>query len=147
LPTVRREAVLGGPPQEVWNVLSDPTRLPEWWPGITRVEEASPEAWTTVMTSPRGKVLRSDFTVLESEPPRRTVWRHEVEESPFERIMSDSRLQLVLEQAAAGQTRVELAQRIRLRGFARFGVLQVRRATARTLEGALARLAQVVEDS
>jgi uncharacterized protein YndB with AHSA1/START domain len=146
VPTIRREEVLAAAPEAVWAVVAEPSRLAQWWPGVTRVEEASPQAWTTVMTSPRGKTLRSDFTLLEAEPPRRLVWRHEVEESPFERIMSDSRVQVLLEPDGEG-TRVELAQRIRLRGFARFGVLQVRRATARTLRGALEGLGRLVGES
>ena len=46
-------------------MVSDPAQLPRWWPGVTRVEEATPEAWTTVLASPRGKVVRADFTRLE----------------------------------------------------------------------------------
>ena len=66
------------------------------------MEEVGEEAWTTVMETARGKSLRADYTVLESVEPERLVWRHEIEESPFERIMSDSRYQLVLEPDGGG---------------------------------------------
>ena len=139
--TVKREATVAASPQQVWEVVSDPFRMPQWWPNVTRVEEASADAWTTVMTSPRGKTLRADYSVLESVLHERRVWRHEIEESPFERIMSDSRYQVVLQPTEEG-TRVELAQRVRLRGFARFGAIQVRLATRKTLDGALEGLAR-----
>jgi len=128
----------------VWAVARDPERLPQWWPSVTRVEEAGEEAWTTVMTTPRGKTLRADYTVLKSVEPERLVWRHELEESPFERIMTDSRYQLVLEPAGEG-TKVQLAHRTRLRGFARFGVIQIRLATRRTLDRALEGLGVLAE--
>ncbi len=144
MPTVRRERAVAAPPEAVWAVVGDPERLPEWWPSVTRVEEAGPEAWTTVMETPRGKSLRADHSVLESVPPERLVWRHEIEESPFERIMSDSRYQVSLEPVGEATT-VKLAHRTRLRGFARLGAIQVRLATRRTLDGALEGLARLVE--
>jgi len=145
MPTVRRERAVDAPREKVWAVIRNPERLPQWWPQVTRVEEAGEEAWTTVLETPRGKSLRADYTVLESVEPERLVWRHEIEESPFERIMSDSRYQLVLEPDDGG-TRVKLAHRTRLRGFARFGFIQVRLATRRTLDGALEGLATLTEE-
>ncbi|MBA2420065.1 MAG: SRPBCC family protein [Thermoleophilaceae bacterium] len=144
MPSIRRERALAAPREAVWTVVRDPGRLPEWWPSVTRVEDVSAEAWTTVMETPRGKSLRADYTVVESVTPERLVWRHEIEESPFERIMSDSRYQLLLE-PAGDRTTVKLAHRIRLRGFARFGSIQVRLATKKTLDGALEGLERLVE--
>ncbi|MDQ3720880.1 MAG: SRPBCC family protein [Actinomycetota bacterium] len=141
---MRRERAVAASPGAVWAVVGDPERPPEWWPSVTRVEEAGPEAWTAVMETPRGKSLRADHTMLESVACERLVWRHEIEESPFERIMSDSRYQVLLEPAGEATT-VKLAHRTRLRGFARFGALQVRLATQRTLAGALEGLARLVE--
>src|SRR5918992_2793804 len=83
---VREETLVPAPPEEVWGLVSDPARLPLWWPGVTRVEEASDEAWTTVLSSPKGKSVRVDHSLVDAEPGRRVVWRQEVEESPFERI-------------------------------------------------------------
>lgn len=144
MPTVRRHRALGATREEVWALARDPAHLPRWWPKVTRVEDAGDEAWTTVMETPRGKSLRVDYTVLESVEPERLVWRHEIEESPFERIMSDSRYQLTLEPAEGG-TMATLSHRTRLRGFARFGVIQVWLATRRTLDGALQGLAGIAE--
>ncbi len=74
-------------------------------PAWTRVEEASRDAWTAVLTSGKGKWLRADYTLLESEHPRLLRWRHEVEESPFERILASSVTELELEPVEEG-TRV-----------------------------------------
>src|ERR687894_335749 len=39
MPTAKRAATVAAPPQEVWEVVSDPHHLPRWWPGVQRVEE------------------------------------------------------------------------------------------------------------
>jgi uncharacterized protein YndB with AHSA1/START domain len=144
MPTISRSRSVAAPPDEVWSVVSDPARLPEWWPGVARVEEASPEAWTTVMTSPKGKAVRADYTRVEARPPRHLVWRHEVAESPFERILAESLTAVTLEPEGEGETAVQLTVRHRPRGFARFGFLQMRAAAAKQLEQALDGLGALV---
>src|SRR5919197_110584 len=133
MPVVARERSLRAAPEEIWQVVSDPQRLPAWWPGVTRVEEASRDAWTTVLGSPRGRTVRADYTLVEAEEPARLVWRQEVEESPFERILRDSVTELRLERGVAGLTKVRLTTRQKPRGFARFGFIQLRRAAVRQL--------------
>jgi uncharacterized protein YndB with AHSA1/START domain len=133
---VRRERVVPAAAAEVWRVVSDPARLPQWWPGVARVEEASPEAWTKVLTSPKGKSVRADFTRMEAEEARRLVWRHEVEASPFERILSASTTEIVLEPENS-RTRVEIALSQQPRGWARLSPFQLRAAATKQVEGAL----------
>jgi uncharacterized protein YndB with AHSA1/START domain len=145
MPTVTRRRSLGAPPEEVWGVVSDPERLPAWWPGVARVEEATDRGWTTVLTSSRGKPVRVDYTRVEWSPPRRLVWRQEVEASPFERILSESITELELAPAEGGGTDVSLTVRHRPRGLARFGFVQLRAAAAKQVQGALDGLAAVVE--
>ena len=58
----------------------------------------------------------------------------------FERLLSESLTEIQLEPRGASSTEVELTARMRLRGFARFGSFQFRRATGRQLQGALERL-------
>ena len=145
MPTVSSRRSISAAPAEVWEIVSEPERLAGWWPGVTRVEEASPHAWTTVLTSPRGKQVRADYTRAEFDPPRRMSWRQELEESPFERILRESVTTVDLEPENETATAVELTVRQRARGFGRFGYLQLRRAAARQLEEALGSLAAMVE--
>lgn len=127
-------------PRRVWAVVSDPASLPRWWPGVERVEEATPEAWTKVLRSSKGKLVRADFTRMEAQPPRVLRWRQEVDESPFERFMSEATTRVSLEPGREGGTVVELDAVRRLRGLARLGWPLVRRATRRQLDQALSGL-------
>lgn len=141
---VRRERTLQAAPADVWRVVSDPARLPQWWPGVSRVEEASPESWTKVLTSQTGKTVRADYTRIEAEEARRVLWRHEVEESPFERILARSTTEIVLE-PEDGRTRVEIAVSQQPRGWARLSPFQLRAAATKQVEGALQGLERLLE--
>jgi uncharacterized protein YndB with AHSA1/START domain len=138
---VRRERVVFGAPSDIWRIVSDPARLPAWWPGVSRVEEASREAWTTVLISPKGKSVRADYSLVEAREPLWLRWRQEVEESPFERLLSESITELELEPQPGGGTRVRLTLNQRARGWARFSPFQLRAAAVRQAEGALEGLA------
>jgi uncharacterized protein YndB with AHSA1/START domain len=140
---VRRERVLSAPPSEIWRIVSDPARLPAWWPGVSRVEDASREAWTTVLISPKGKSVRADYSLLEAREPEWLCWRQEVEESPFERLLAEATTELELEPDAGGGTRVRLTLNQRPRGWARFSPFQLRAAAARQAESALEGLADL----
>lgn len=137
MPTVSRSRVVAAIPEHVWDVVADPERLTDWWPNVTRVEEADGKAWTTVLASPKGgRQLRADFTLVASEHPRRRSWRHEVASSPFERVLTDSVTDIRLEPVEGG-TAVEISEELGLRGLSRLGGGQVKRATKRKLDGAL----------
>jgi len=138
---VRRERVLAGAPTDIWRIVSDPNRLPAWWPGVSRVEEASREAWTTVLVSPKGKSVRADYSLVEAREAERLRWRQELEELPFERLLSESTAELELAPEPGGGTRVRLTLNQRPRGWARFSPFQLRSAAARQAEGALEGLA------
>jgi uncharacterized protein YndB with AHSA1/START domain len=141
---VRRERTLPGAPTEIWRIVSDPERLPAWWPGVSRVEEASRDAWTTVLVSPKGKSVRADYSLVEAREPECLRWRQEVEESPFERLLAESSAELALEPDPGGGTRVRLTLNQRPRGWARFSPFQLRAAAGRQAEGALEGLANLV---
>jgi uncharacterized protein YndB with AHSA1/START domain len=141
---VRRDSVVRAAPDEVWRLVSDPAHLSRWWPGVTRVEEATPEAWTNVLSSPHGRVVRVDYTRVEAEAPNRLVWRQEVEESPFERILQSAVTTLELAPVEEG-TRVAIALDQRPRGWARFSPFQFRAAGVRQLEGALEGLRECLD--
>jgi uncharacterized protein YndB with AHSA1/START domain len=133
---LRRETVVPAAPEEVWRLVGDPARLAQWWPGVTRVEEATTDAWTTVLSSPKGRSVRIDYTRVEEEPGRRLVWRQEVEESPFERILASATTEIALAPKGSG-TKVSVALDQRPRGWARFAPLQFRAAGRRQVQRAV----------
>ena len=143
---VRRERVVPAAPAEVWGVVSDPSRLAAWWPGVSRVEEATPEAWTTVLVSPGGKSVRADYSLIDSSEPERILWRHEVDESPFERLLYESTTEVALAADDAGDTVVRVTLQQRPRGWARFSPFQLRAAARRQADAALEGLAELLGD-
>jgi uncharacterized protein YndB with AHSA1/START domain len=141
---VTRERVLGAPPEAIWRVVSDPYALPRWWPAVVRVEDVTGDAWTNVLRTPRGRNVRADYTRTERRHLRRIAWRQELEESPFERILSSAVTEISLE-AAEGGTRVTITADERLRGVRnRLGGAIVRRAARRRLDEALDGLERAV---
>ena len=143
---IRRERLVSAAPAEVWRVVSDPTRLAAWWPGVKRVEEATSDAWTTVLVSPKGKSVRADYTMVAAEEPERVLWRHELAESPFERLLSESTTEIALASGATGGTLVQVTLNQRPRGWARFSPFQLRAAARKQAETALAGLAGLLGD-
>jgi uncharacterized protein YndB with AHSA1/START domain len=137
VPTVRRARTIAAAPEDVWAVVSDPHHLPRWWPGVARVEEATPKAWTKVMTAKSGRAVRADFSQVAYERPRRFAWKQELVDSPFERILSESRTAISLEGADGGGTRVEIEQTETPRGMNRFGSFIFRLAARKRLDQAL----------
>jgi uncharacterized protein YndB with AHSA1/START domain len=142
MPTVVRTRTIAAPREQLWELVSDPYHLPRWWPTVQRVEDVSAEAWTTVATSSRGRAVRFDWSRVYISPPERIVWRQELAQTPFERFLRESVTGVILE-PAGDATKVELRIVRKLRGLARFGGLQMRRAVRRELDGALDQLEAV----
>jgi uncharacterized protein YndB with AHSA1/START domain len=44
MPSFEDSAISEAPPEEVWKLLYDPARFPEWWAGMETVETEGPEA-------------------------------------------------------------------------------------------------------
>ena len=134
---MKRKRTVAAAPDAVWELVSDPHHLPRWWPQVQRVEDVTGDAWTKVLRSPRGKTVRADYTRVEWQPPKRIVWRQEVEESPFEAILNEAVTSIALEPVGDDETRVELIAEQELHGTYRFGGFMLRRATKRQLDEAL----------
>jgi uncharacterized protein YndB with AHSA1/START domain len=143
MPTVTRSRTIAASQQQLWALVSDPYHLPRWWPMVQRVEDVSEDAWTTVATSSRGRAVRFDWSRVYIDPPERIVWRQELDQTPFERFMRESVTGVILK-PAGDSTKVELRIVRKLRGLARFGGIQMRRAVRRELDGALDGLQAVV---
>jgi uncharacterized protein YndB with AHSA1/START domain len=133
---------IAAPQERVWDVLGDPHHMPRWWPGVTRMEGVEDERWTQVFMTRRGRPVRADFRLLESEPPRRRCWEQEVVGTPFERVLDQSITEIKLEPVDGG-TQVTIEQRQKLRGYSRTGGLLLRRATKGKLREAVEGLERV----
>jgi uncharacterized protein YndB with AHSA1/START domain len=143
VPDTTRSATVPAPPEEVWATVADPHHLPRWWPRIQRVEGVEPERFTEVLATDKGRSVRADFRVVESQEPVVRRWDQEIAGSPFERLLRSAETEVRLEPAGAAGTRVTLTMRQRLRGAGVLGAVMVRRATAQRLDEALAGLARL----
>jgi uncharacterized protein YndB with AHSA1/START domain len=128
--------------QEVWDLIADPHHMPRWWPGVERMEDVQPDRFTQVFKTKRGRPVRIDFQVVESEPPWARAWRQEIPGTPFERVLNESVIQVRLEPVEGG-TEVTIEQQQRLRGYSRTGGFLLNRATRTKLDEALEGLARI----
>ena len=134
--------IVAAPPERVWEVIGDPHHMPRWWPGVQRMEGVEADRWTQVFTTKRGRPVRLDFHLLQSEPPWVRSWEQELVGTPFERVLQESITEIRLEPTAQG-TRVTIAQRQKLRGYSRTGAFMLRRATRAKLAEALQGLERI----
>jgi uncharacterized protein YndB with AHSA1/START domain len=138
MPTARRSRIIAAPVDQLWEVIGDPHHLPRWWPRVTRVEDVEGNAFTEVMRTAKGKVVRADFQLVESDERKRSLkWEQRLAGTPFGRLLSSAETSVSLEDAAgATSVTIELSQT--LTGFfPRFGSYMVRRAAAATIDEAL----------
>jgi uncharacterized protein YndB with AHSA1/START domain len=144
MPTVRRSRTLRATPEEVWTIVGDAYHLPRWWPRVTRVESVDDDAFTQVLSTSKGVPVRADFRVVESAPPRVRRWAQQLVNTPFERVLASSEVELRLEPEGDAATRVALALVQRLHGIALLGSFLVRKAARRQLDDALDALETLV---
>jgi uncharacterized protein YndB with AHSA1/START domain len=138
VPSARRSRFIAAPAQELWEVIVDPHHLPRWWPRVERVEDVEAGAFTEVMKTTRGKVVRADFELVDADEGAHTLrWEQRLEGTPFERLLSSAVTRVSLLPSGGGtQVTIELKQN--LAGvMPRFGSFMVRRAAAATIEEAL----------
>jgi hypothetical protein len=133
---------------------------------VTRIEDVEADAFTEVMRTSKGKLVRADFRLVEAADATRALrWDQQVEGTPFARLLKSAETEVWLtpltgatapgagalpaspapaeqgdasaaETTAATEVTIELRQT--LNGFvARLGGYLVRRAAAATLEEAL----------
>ena len=137
MPTVRRSRTLRATPEEIWAVVGDAHHLPRWWPRVARVEGVEEDAFTQVLTTPKGRTVRADFHVLQSEAPRARSWGQQLVNTPFQRVLAQSQVEVRLEPAGDAATRVAVVLVQRVRGLALLGSFMVRSAGRRQLDDAL----------
>jgi hypothetical protein len=116
------------------------------------MEGVEDDRFTQVLMTRKGRVVRMDFRLLESDPPGpggvplgRRVWEQELEGTPFERVFNEATTEIVLE-AEGEETLVTIALSHKLGGYSRTGGFLLRRANRTTLGEALAGLAEIVTE-
>lgn len=129
--------------ETVWEIVADPHHLPRWWPGVARVEDVRGSRFTEVIPTRRGKPVRLDFVVLESEPPRTCSWTQELIGTPFERLLSAWTTTITIAPDGQHACTVTLEEHQQLRGSFRAGLLLQRRPAARRVDSALRALAEL----
>jgi uncharacterized protein YndB with AHSA1/START domain len=148
VPTAQRSRTIAASTRELWDVLGDPHHLPRWWPRVNRVESVQEDAFTEVLMSDKGKMVRADFKLLDTVDAQRVVWSQQVENTPFARVLKSAETEISLVEAHAGgvlATEVTIELRQTMQGFlARLGGHLVRRAANSTIEEALDGLERIV---
>jgi uncharacterized protein YndB with AHSA1/START domain len=136
VPSARR--TIPAPVEELWALVGDPHHLPRWWPRVERVEDVERDAFTEVMKTGRGKVVRADFELVQADAAHHTLtWSQRVEGTPFARVLKSAETEVRLT-ADGSATAVTIELRQALAGFfPRFGGFMVKRAALATIEEAL----------
>jgi uncharacterized protein YndB with AHSA1/START domain len=153
VPTARCSRTIAAPADELWEVVRDPHHLPRWWPRVTRVEDVEGDAFTEVMKTAKGRLVRADFNVVQADEGQRALrWSQRVEGTPFGRVLKSAETEVRLRPVASAApakpspegsadraaTEVTIELRQSLTGFfPRFGGFMVRRAATATIEQAL----------
>jgi uncharacterized protein YndB with AHSA1/START domain len=150
VPTARRSRTIAASTEDLWALVGDPHHLPRWWPRVTRVEDVEDDAFTEVMRTRKGKLVRADFHVAAREESAGTLtWAQQVEGTPFAQVLSAAETQLWLERQGEQSTQVTIELRqsmVRYSGRSgglfmglapRLGGTMVRRAARATLDEAL----------
>lgn len=148
--TTTATRTINAPTQQLWELVSDPHHLPRWWPRVDRVEGVDQDAFTEVMRTSSGRVVRADF-LLDSrdEEIHQLCFSQRIDGTPFARVLkqAETEFNLAAVGSATGEQATEVTIRLRQspRGiFPRFGSRMIRRAAARTLQEALDGLERIV---
>jgi uncharacterized protein YndB with AHSA1/START domain len=142
VPRVTRRRTIAAPLDEVWELVSDPYSLPRWWPRTSRVEnvDRKPEGkrsqWTKVLETAEGRGVRADYRCLSSAQGERYVWEQQLADSPFERHLRRSVVEIGL-RSEDGETEVSLTSEQKLRGMSKLGSPMMRGGQGKILNEAL----------
>ena len=117
MPTARRSRTIAAPVEDLWALIGDPHHLPRWWPRVTRVEDVTftdsgeSDAFTEVMRTRKGKLVRADFDVTARDEDEHTLtWSQRVEGTPFAQVLSSAETQLWLTTAGSNGATVNTGQ-------------------------------------
>lgn len=150
MPTVTRKTRLAATAEEVYEVISDPSRLREWWPRVVRVEDMAGRAgaertrWTCVLEADSGRMLRLDYRCTGATRPGRYDWEHELEGTPYEKHLARQAVEARIEARGEG-AEVRLTTINSLRGTAKIAGFSMKKGQKDLLDHALAGLAKIFD--
>ncbi|HWO16760.1 MAG TPA: SRPBCC family protein [Solirubrobacterales bacterium] len=142
MPRASRRRVVAAPPDEVWEVVSDPYSLPRWWPRTGRVENVDSKSagkrsqWTKVLETAEGRGVRADYRCTGSTEGERYAWEQQLAGTPFERHLRSSEIEIKLRPEGEG-TEVTIASKQALKGLSRLGSPMMGKGQARIVNEAL----------
>jgi len=142
MPRITRRRTVAAPASEVWELVSDPYSLPRWWPRTSRVESVDRKGggrrsqWTKVLATAEGRGVRADYRCVSAAEAERYVWEQQLEGTPFERHLRESRVEIALRPEGSG-TEVSLTSAQKLRGMSRLGGPMMRGGQRKILDEAL----------
>ena len=145
---VSAERTIAAPPDAIWPLLDDPTRLGEWFAFADSGEvlEGEGVGRRQRMHGRWGrKRSEIDQVVVAHDPPRRLAWRHEAERldgKPAPRFAASTTFTMTLEPAGAHASRLRLRSEQEPASALRGIVIRMfgRREVAQKLEESLDRL-------
>ena len=142
MPRVTRRRTVAAARSDVWDLISDPYSLPRWWPRTSRVESVDRKSggrrsqWTKVLSTSEGRGVRADYRCVSAAEGERYVWEQQLDGTPFERHLRESRVEIALREAGS-KTEVSLTSAQKLRGMSRLGSPMMRGAQGKILDQAL----------
>ena len=146
LPTVTRKKSLAATPDQVYDVISDPSRLSDWWPRVVRVEDVSGRPgtdrtrWTCVLGADSGRMLRLDYRCTGATRPGRYEWEHELEGTPYESHLARQAVEVKISEQAEG-SEISLTTVNSLRGTAKIAGFSMKKGQRGLIDEALKSLA------
>lgn len=152
MPTVTRKRTVPASPEKVYDLISDPARLADWWPRVVRVEDVAGRPgsertrWTCVLGAESGRLLRLDYKCTGATRPQRYEWEHELEGTPYQAHLARQSVEARIAEAVEG-TEVSLTTVNSLRGTAKIAGFSMKKGQRQLLDAALEALSGVFDDS
>lgn len=103
---------------------------------VERTKTGRRSQWTKVLETREGRGVRADYRCVSSAEGERYVWEQQLEDTPFERHLRSSVVEVRLDPDDGG-TEVTLTSRQTLRGLSRLGGPLMRRGQAGIIAEAL----------
>lgn len=110
---------------------------------VERTKANRRSQWTKVLRTGEGRGVRADYRCLSSAEGERYVWEQQLVDTPFERHLRRSEVEIDLRPEGDG-TAVSLTSRQTLRGLSRLGSPLMTRGQGTILEEALDGLEQAL---